>query len=218
MLLASAVGPLGHVDSFEANPRIARLLDRSIECNGLGDFVTLHRKIAADRNGVMTFASSTRSTAGGCIFENGRDFGDETCFDEVEAVRLDDLFPGQSFDFVRTDAEGSEILILNGAMGILERSPSIKLCVEWSPQMMQRRGDVAALAGRLAAMGFKFWRIDNPSGLDPNPLTAAEVARLGHSDIVIARELSASILYPRPVPLWKRSLRLLARGLTYASR
>lgn len=218
LLMASLVGRDGRIDTFEANPRVMRLLRRSIYCNGHGGVVTAHEKIVADRNGVMTFASSARWPGAGGILENGRDFGDETRLDQVEAVRLDDAFPGQTFDFIRTDAEGSEVLILDGAMRILERCPSIKLCVEWSPSMMRARGDVAALAGKLEAMGFKFWRIDNPAGLDPNPLTATQVLDLEHGDMIIARDLPASVLFPERPPLWKRALRRLARGLNYAAR
>jgi FkbM family methyltransferase len=215
VVMAGRVGPSGHIDAFEPNPRLARLLRRTLSNNGCEGFVTLHEKIAADRNGVMAFASSRRMGGGGGILENGRDFGDETYLDEVDAVRLDDAFAGQTFDFIRTDAEGSEVLILNGAMDILERSKSIKLCVEWSPAMMSARGDVASLANRLEAMGFKFWRVVNPAGLDTSPLTAAQVIELGHSDIVIARELDRESLLPRPT--WRSPLRRLIWNLGFPS-
>ncbi len=218
LLMASLVGRGGHIETFEANARVMQLLRRSIYCNGHGGIVTAHQKIAADQNGMMAFATSDRWAGAGVIALGGRDFGDETRLDQVEAVRLDDAFPGQTFDFIRTDAEGSELLILDGAMGILERSPSIKLCIEWSPAMMRPRGDVGALAAKLEAMGFKFWKIDNPTGLDPNPLKAAALPDLDHGDLVIARELSHAVLHPRRRPAWKRALRGLARRFEQVAR
>ncbi|HXQ13282.1 MAG TPA: FkbM family methyltransferase [Caulobacteraceae bacterium] len=218
IIMASQVGPGGHIDAFEANPSVARLLRRTVVSNGCDGFVKLHEKIVADRNGVMTFATSRRWGGAGGILENGRDFGDETCLSEVEAVRLDDAFAGQTFDFIRTDAEGSEVLILNGAMDILERSRSIKLCVEWSPGMMRGRGDVAALAHRLEAMQFKFWRIVNPTGLDPSPLTAAQAIELGHGDMLIARDLDIRRVMRPPRPSWKRPLHRVAWTLGFPSR
>jgi len=190
LIIGSLIGPTGHLHTFEANPRVAKLLRRTIGSSGASDWITLHENIVADRAGTMTFSSSTQAGGAGGIFENGREFGEDTLLNEVKAVRLDDLFPDQTFDLMRIDAEGSELLILNGALALLDRSKSIKLCVEWSVYMMTRRGDVAALIDRLGSMGFKFWRIDNPHGLEPSPVPTEEVINLPNCDVVIARTLN----------------------------
>ena len=187
LIMSSLVGPTGRLDAFEANPQMARLVRRSIGCNaGAAATVTLHEQIVADRAGVMQLYVSDRFGGAGNLVEHGWGMGESTRKIECEAVRLDDLFADQIIDFIRIDTEGAEILILNGALELLRRSPSIKLCIEWAVEMLASRGDLPALVATLEGMGFRFWRVD-PERL--TPLTQAELLTLYHAEVVIARSL-----------------------------
>lgn len=188
LIMSSLIGESGRLDAFEANPRVARLLRRSLGCSGRGDRVALHELIVADRAGRMPFYVSDRYGGFGNIADTGWATGDETCRQiEREAVRLDDVFAGQTVDFIRTDTEGAELLILNGAMDLLRRSDSVKLCIEWSVRMMSARGDVAALVSALHDQGFKFWRIEHDARLTPVP--HQDLLALPDCEMVIARSL-----------------------------
>jgi FkbM family methyltransferase len=186
LIIGSLIGPTGRLDAFEANPRIARLLKRSITCSGRSDFVKVHEQIVADRPGTMKLYTSERFGGAGNLVENGWNIDGVGAWVESEAVRLDDMFDGQTIDFIRMDTEGAEVLILNGAMGLLKRSPNIKLCTEWSLGMMSLRGDVPRLVGALSDMQFRYWRVD-PSGL--TPLAPEQLLAEPHCEVLIARSL-----------------------------
>jgi FkbM family methyltransferase len=186
LIMGALIGPAGRLDAFEANPQMARLLRRSVVCSGRTDSVIVHEQAVADRSGAMQLYVADRAGGAGNLVEHGWNIGDDTRVVECEAVRLDDLFEGQSIDFIRSDTEGAELLILNGALGLLRRSPSIKLCIEWSVGMMDRRGDVPGLVATLDEMGFRFWRVDL-EGLAP--MTIAELLATPNCEVVIARSL-----------------------------
>lgn len=188
LVMASLIGATGQLDAFEANPRAVRLLKRSVVTSGRGDFVTIHEKIVADRAGLLHLNISARFGGAGNIAENGWGIGDDTETVPCEAVRLDELFETETVDFIRIDTEGSEVLILNGALGILARSPTIKLCIEWHLGMMRARGDVDALVAKLEGMGFRFWRIDVEK---LTPLASAALLTQPFCDLLVARTLDA---------------------------
>jgi FkbM family methyltransferase len=186
LIMGALIGPTGRLDAFEANPQMARLLRRSVICSGRASAVSVHVKFVADRSGAMQLYVSPSAGGAGNLVEQGWQIGGDTQVVECEAVRLDDLFDGQTIDFIRTDTEGAEILILNGAMELLRRSASIKLCVEWSVGMMSNRGDVPGLVATLDAMGFRFWRAE-PEGV--TPIAIAELLTTPDCDVLIARSL-----------------------------
>jgi FkbM family methyltransferase len=186
LIMGAQIGPTGRLDAFEANPQMARLLRRSVICSGRAGNVTVHEQIVADRPGAMQLYVSDSAGGGGNLVEHGWNIGGDTRTIECEAVRLDDLFEGRSIDFIRIDTEGAEILILNGALGLLRRSASIKLCIEWNVGMMSARGDLPALVAVLDEMGFRFWRVELESLA---PLTLAELLAAPNCEVVIARSL-----------------------------
>lgn len=186
LIMSALIGPTGRLDAFEANPQLARLLRRSVACSGRADSVMVHEQIVADRAGVMQFYVSDRYGGAGNLVDHGWDIGSDTQVVEREAVRLDDLYEGQSVDFIRIDTEGAELLILNGALGLLRRCPTIKLCIEWSIGMMGARGDLPGLVAALDEMQFRFWRVE-VSGLAA--MTVAELLAAPHCEVVIARSL-----------------------------
>jgi FkbM family methyltransferase len=185
--MGARIGPQGRLDAFEANPRLTRLLSLSIGMNNLNGWTFAHQKAVVDRPGPVTFSTAANDSGSGHLLEGGRLFGDAPTLVEVEGVRLDDLFPTERIDFIRTDAEGSEPLIVAGAYGILERNPDIKLCIEWSLPMIESRTSAAQFVGELEKRGFRFWEIQADASLvEKSPAALLQIAE---GNLVVARQL-----------------------------
>lgn len=184
LAMAARVGPNGSVTAIEANPRLARLVTRSVEFNGYAPIVTVIQKAASDGPGVAVFETSRRNAGGGHVhaYDDPFDGASETI--TVETVALDDLGLSQ-VDVLRIDAEGSEPAILRGAQAILAR-PSVIVCMEWDVIQIAYNDDPGALAAWLADQGFGFWRITHQATLEP--VTAADMAALPHCDVILSRQ------------------------------
>ncbi|MBU4196901.1 MAG: FkbM family methyltransferase [Alphaproteobacteria bacterium] len=181
--MAHRVGPSGRVVTFEANPRLAGLAARSIRLNGYVPWVQIIQKAASDTVGSVKFSVSRQYGGGGHVFVGDNALGGDTEVLEVDAVRLDDLDLSDT-RLLRIDAEGSEPLILSGAENLLQQ-PDIILCIEWDVVQMRSRADPQQLGNRLAAMGFKFWRITTKAEL--LPVDCKSLGDLGPCDLVVAR-------------------------------
>lgn len=181
--MAVMTGPTGHVTAFEGNPRLSKLVERSISFNGYGDRVTVRSQAASDRAGPISFSLSRANSGGGhaAVHPGWAPEGMDQV--EVDGVRLDDVIEGE-IDFLRMDAEGSEPLILRGAERLL-RNPSIIVVLEWDIVQMAGRTSVEEFASWLARMGMKFWRIEHDTSL--TPVTAEKLAILSACDLVMSR-------------------------------
>jgi FkbM family methyltransferase len=185
LIMAGEIGAAGRLDSFEANPRLAGLVNRSVEFNGYAGRVTVHAKAAGDREGVMRFASSRQYSGGGHLLVENQAYPRESVAHEVPIVRLDDVITSGPVDLIRIDAEGAEPLILQGATAILARSPGIRICMEWHLVMMANYADVSVFIAECRHLGFRFWNIEHDSSL--TELTDAALMTLELNDVVLAR-------------------------------
>lgn len=180
--MARRVGPEGRVFAFEANPRVASLLQRTIAFNGYAPQVEVRAQAALDTPGRIGFALSRHNAGGGhAEVAPGQSAHLESI--EVEAVRLDDVIAGE-VDFIRIDAEGSEPLILRGAERLLA-NPGVRLCLEWDVLQMGSRTSVPDFVAWLQGFGFQFWRIEHNSAL--TPVAAAALATMPPHDVLVSR-------------------------------
>lgn len=180
--MALKVGAQGSVVALEANPRLAALVQRSVDFNGYGDRVRVVPKAATNDPGPVSFMVSRRNSGGG---HSGVAPGHVTPGMEevrVDGVKLDDLC--DHADFIRMDAEGSEPLILRGAERLLQ-NPKITVCLEWDTYQMGGRADVHELVMWLTTLGFKFWKIETTASL--TPVSPADMATLAACDVVMSR-------------------------------
>ena len=96
-----------------------------------------------------------QSTGSSLYRENTEFFRDEVLVkQEVDKVRLDDLFQGRRFDFVKIDTQGSELDILRGGEAVLRQADYI--LIEISLVEYNIGGARAeAVFSQLASMGFR---------------------------------------------------------------
>lgn len=181
--MARLTGPTGSVLTFEANPRLAALVQRSVRFNGYGGMTTVLAKAAADKPGSISFAVSRSNAGGGTISSQDRALGADGALIDVETVTLDSVAP-KDVRFIRMDAEGSEPLILRGAQRLLKRK-DVVVCMEWDVIQMAGRADLGLFIQWLHGMGFRFWRIQYDATLLEIPF--GQMHALPACDVVMSR-------------------------------
>jgi FkbM family methyltransferase len=155
---AHRVGPGGRVFAFEADPRICKCLSRN-----LAQFPWAQAIDAAvwDHTGRLVFeCSSVKHESGWGIVTAVRDLGRGEHV-HVPAVSLDDWFQEQPlarWDAMKLDVEGSELAVLRGAQGLLERFHPL-LILEINRILLKQAGiSPARVAEFLFERGYRlFW-------------------------------------------------------------
>jgi len=149
---ARQVGPEGRVWSFEPTPRTADFLSTSIRENGF-EHVKLMRVALSSVSGtakLVTHADSEHNYLAEEVTNGNR------C--EIVDVRsLDDLASEQgleNIDFVKMDAEGAEIAILEGGAQFFERESPLVLF-----EFKYREGANWELVEAVQARGFEIYRL-----------------------------------------------------------
>jgi FkbM family methyltransferase len=170
---AALVGPKGYVVAFEPNSHYAGLIRSSLTVNGLESHCKIVEKAVCDRNEELTFSIFRKFRGNSTLLhaESVAEKYDDT-FDviTVHGVTLDAHFPaGETFDFIKIDAESAEIMILNGGTRFFEENRNAELIIEASPYsdaVMTRHVTEA-----LIEMGYTCLRIDAKGHLSADGLT-----------------------------------------------
>lgn len=123
VLAAQAVGPDGRVVSVEPAPWSLELLRANVWRHGARQ-VTVAPVAASDAAGTVRLELDPRHRSGARLT-------DAPGAVEVETARLDELVPDGAVDVMKVDVEGAEPLVLRGAPGLLDRSPSLVAVVEF---------------------------------------------------------------------------------------
>lgn len=129
--------------AIEANPSTYELLELNVAMNR-GFNVQTHNVAANDHEGPVEFVLNRVNSAGSKRMPLHRDeiyFYDNPRVATVKGVRLDDLLPGERFDLVFMDIEGSEYHAFLGMPEILARTKA--LIVEFLPHHLARVAGVS---------------------------------------------------------------------------
>ncbi len=149
---AKQVGSGGHVWSFEPTPGVATLLAASIEENGF-DNVELMRMALSNESGSATLATHVNSEHN-FLTRKGTGAGH---VEIVDVRRLDEValeHEIRDVDFVKLDAEGAEIEIIEGGEQFFEReSPVVQF------EVKNREGMNWELVDALQARGYEMFRL-----------------------------------------------------------
>lgn len=149
--------------SFEANPRVFSLLQRSVHLNDL-PISLFDSPVYSVSNKEISFAVDTMNVGAGRI-SHDQDAkhidGSLSAVHKLKTVSLDDVMKGQDlkFNLIRMDAEGSELEILKGAKSILKASPEIIIYAEWYPHLMKVHSNVELELEQYMKEGFNFYKV-----------------------------------------------------------
>jgi len=167
-LMADLVGPEGAVHAFEPNPAMAERLRRNLAINGFARRATVHADPLSDRDGeaVQLVVHPQFPSAAFIV----------PCKDALQTppllrTRRFDSFPElASADFIKIDAEGSEMAIWDGMSGLLKTGRSLTILLEFAPS---RYADPGGFLAAIVQQGFRLNLVDEDSG--ERPAEAAEI-------------------------------------------
>lgn len=166
LLMASKVGPEGHVYAFEPLPRNSALLAQSVTENGFADRITLTRAALADRGGELELVSPTTSLHWGGAYlrtadEDAFPSGHEVT--RVQVSALDEMALRRPVKFIKIDAEGAELLILRGASRLLHEDRPVVLAEISAPQLgLVSRGSPTDMITFMARHGYRCRPVSGP--------------------------------------------------------
>ncbi|NMJ40416.1 FkbM family methyltransferase [Roseomonas sp. JC162] len=169
VLMADLVGPEGGVHAFEPNPRLLDLMERTFALNGFWHTVRRHGVAVAEASGPpMTFAATEREPKNGRLLMPGEEAEPEAVLTPVPVVALDEAIEGP-VGFVKIDVEGAEELAWRGMQRLIDRSPDIRIVMEFNPGRCRTPAEtLAAIAARFALREVGF-------DAQAHPVTAEEV-------------------------------------------
>ncbi len=171
ILIASAVGPTGFLEAFEANPSVLELLRTNLNVNGLLGSVRVHPVAVTDHAGTITLHVPVRHQGApstlDVVARHLEQLGDPAEALSVPAVRLDDVLKdGPPIDFLKMDIEGGEPFALDGMGELIARSPGLRMVLEFAPSFLTVAGrDPREYLEGLRSKGFALWRIERMGGL-----------------------------------------------------
>ncbi len=176
LLACSLVGPTGSVAAFEANPAVATLARRSLLVNGFRDRATVVGMAVTDAPGTVILHQLNQRQGDSSLFDFSEDqlafAGDQATKLEVPATSLDAFFDkNEPIDLIRMDVEGAEPLVFEGMRRIIERSPRMKIMLEFFPERIQRSGhQPAKFLESIKAMGFRIQTVGSRGCLHQLPI------------------------------------------------
>lgn len=138
LLLASLVGPEGHVHSFEPFPRVAAQLERSREENSFESYLTINRVAVGSEAATIDLISPRVSTnwGGSYLRSPGNGVPNNHTTISVSVIRLDDYSIDRKVDFIKMDVEGAELHTIRGAHDLLQRDRPVILA-ELNPRQLE---------------------------------------------------------------------------------
>lgn len=170
---AALVGQSGRVVAFEPNKRYTDLIRRNLTINGLDGHSKVVEKAVCDENKEMNFSIFQTYRGNSTLLQAdvvAEKFSDEFDVVKVSGVTLDTYFPaGETFDFLKIDAESAETLILDGGTRFFQENQKAEIIVEASP--LGEKDDVKRhIAEILTDMGYTCLRIDDEGYLKSDGL------------------------------------------------
>lgn len=175
-VVASSIVGRGRIYCFEPAPSNCRLIRKNIEVNRISN-VTLENQAVSDRKGTVKLYL-WRETKYHRLWATER----HERYVEVQSVRLDDYFANVAdrIDFAKIDVVGAEAVVVAGMLGLIRKSPNLKIIMEFAAERIKGMGGLAdTLLSSLRDEGFEVFELD----LKAERLNRIDdLERLVHSD------------------------------------
>jgi len=190
----------GKLISYEANKDVYRLAKASLILNNLESKVELKDLAISDKAGEVEFSYDGFDSLDSVIPAN---LGEAhiTIPEDLKQKRWkrrivkctfldEDLADIPAIDVLRMDIEGSECLAIKGAKKLIERSPNLKIIMEWSPETLRHYCNIDEFLKEIRAYGFEVYLIDDRY-LDTGKmqkLSNDQLKKIEFTDILLKRD------------------------------
>jgi len=157
LLAAELVGKTGKVFAFEPEPENFAVLSKNVTSN---KYVNIHlvNKAITDKDGRVELFINPQGNDRHSIYQNPRSVVAESRI-TVASTSIDEFLEMQGWpqvDVIKMDIEGAEPIAVEGMAGLLARSDSLKLLIEFAPELLKAAGMVPdKLLARLNEVGFR---------------------------------------------------------------
>jgi len=187
VLAGSLVGDKGRVISIEPQPRVFGLLRDSLRANGYLLRTTLYNVALADQDGTARFRFRDGDFGGGSLhIPDARVAVENFTEIDVPVRRADALLAKHApLDFIKIDAEGAEVSIIDGLSETIAASPNLRILVEFNQRYIAKHRSVEEFCQQLAGLGFTPYPVTDDS---PRAVAWSELKKVaGHGYVLLAR-------------------------------
>ncbi len=173
-ITAGVIRTRGRLYAFEGNPHTFALLNRTLYANGVinNPNITIVNKLVSRSTGRGRLNYLDHNLATATMSELSIDAADLKRWDmelrsiEVDMTTIDDFLADDlPVDLVKIDVEGHEPYVLMGMERTIERSPSIRIIIEYIDDLLADTVSPAEFAKYINGLGFdiceigKDWRL-----------------------------------------------------------
>ncbi|SFV56590.1 methyltransferase, FkbM family domain protein [hydrothermal vent metagenome] len=144
-LYFKSIYPLAKIYAFEADPQIAKILQKNLSTNGIDDVDIIDAAVWIDDNGIK-FA--IEGADGGSIYGDGKKI-------EMRSVRLKEYLESEKhIDLLKIDIEGAEVEVLNDCKDSLSNIDNIFIEYHsWS----NKKQNFSSILKILEESGFRYY-------------------------------------------------------------
>ena len=189
LLAARQVGPEGKVYAFEPEPTNHELLLDNIQRNGYTNIVSQRKAVSNSVGSTSLYLTN---------LDNGRHSAYRHGLPErgrvnAETITLDAFLDAEGWpkvDLVKVDVEGAENDVLDGMNRLWQRSPDLKLIMEFNPTFLNHAAaNPLQLLEMLSSLGFVVHRVVDSDG----PVLLHDSQRDGLVDGLLKSEGSVNL-------------------------
>ncbi|MGR6035709.1 MAG: FkbM family methyltransferase [Candidatus Nitrosoglobus sp.] len=168
LLMASMIGPKGHLYAVEPNPRTANFLKKTLSINGFKERSTVVEAALSDKDNLeVSFKIPKNEPKNAHILRKGEvaETFNTDLFEVITVAtkRLDSVINDkQKIDFIKIDVEGAEHMLWHGMKNILQNNQDIIILLEVNSQ---RYADSEIFYNEIADNGFILRAVDNENGI-----------------------------------------------------
>ena len=170
MYACQLVGHKGQVFAFEANPATFEYLETNSRLNDVGYLCNTYNQAVYHKSTTLSFNTFTRNQGGSSLATYGskllHEFREQPTKIDVPTISLDEFSKDKelAFDFIKIDAEGSEMDILEGGKRFFGSclKDSAVISLELNPPALEGLGRTSEEVLTLAqAFGFHIYNRSN---------------------------------------------------------